>query len=205
MASGTGYAGGRRGPTIDSKMPARNGMAKESFDFWTSKGMTPAQAAGMVANEDRESGFNTGAVGDNGAARGIFQWHKDRRDKLLDQTGIDVWSEKDHQRQLWAANFEMTEGDETTAGKAIRGAGTAYDAGAIASRNYERPAASDAEANLRGNNATDWQAKLTQALADNTAATQAHTAALASSGRSQQPIYLPTARIYHDNLGSGGQ
>ncbi|WP_067476744.1 phage tail tip lysozyme [Nocardia amamiensis] len=39
---------------------------------------TPAQAAGIVANAKFESGFRVDATGDNGTAKGIFQWRFDR-------------------------------------------------------------------------------------------------------------------------------
>ncbi|WP_040782691.1 phage tail tip lysozyme [Nocardia pneumoniae] len=39
---------------------------------------TPAQAAGIVANAKFESGFRVDATGDDGTAKGIFQWRFDR-------------------------------------------------------------------------------------------------------------------------------
>ncbi|NUS44115.1 MAG: hypothetical protein HOQ24_10560 [Mycobacteriaceae bacterium] len=43
---------------------------------------TAAQAAGIVANAKFESGFSVSATGDNGTAKGIFQWRFGRQDAL---------------------------------------------------------------------------------------------------------------------------
>ncbi len=64
--------------------------ARESFEFWKSKGLTPEQAAGLAGMEQGESGFNPRSVGDSGQAHGAFQWHADRRAAIRASTGIDI-------------------------------------------------------------------------------------------------------------------
>ncbi|MEU2042927.1 phage tail tip lysozyme [Nocardia niwae] len=62
-------------------------------------GFTPAQAAGIVANAKFESGFNVGATGDNGTARGLFQWRFGRQAGLREfarQPGEDIGDWKTH-------------------------------------------------------------------------------------------------------------
>jgi hypothetical protein len=53
----------------------KNVSAGDAVGFFGNLGWNPAQAAGLAANVRAESGFNPNAVGDNGAAYGIAQWH----------------------------------------------------------------------------------------------------------------------------------
>ena len=69
MAAGssasTGQSGGSR--------------AGQAFNFFRSMGASDLGAAMLVGNIQQESGFDPSAVGDDGDAHGIFQWHPDRR------------------------------------------------------------------------------------------------------------------------------
>jgi hypothetical protein len=143
MGGGAGAAFGEA-PKSSKEMDAK---AKEAFAFWTSHGKTPEEAAGWVANEQAESGFNPGARGDSLQAGGSFQWHKDRRDLILKGTGIDVWAEKDANKQREAALWESTQGQEKANGDKVTqdakiGSG---NAGASISLNYERPGITPAD------------------------------------------------------------
>ncbi len=143
------------GATAESASGAGSNM-EESRAFWLSKGFTPAQVAGLLANEKKESSFRADAVGDNGAARGIFQWHADRRAAILSALGIDVNSAT-HAQQLQAAYWEMQQrGDDMR----VRGASSASEAGATFSRWFERPAGGDYEAALRGQMAEQIHAQM---------------------------------------------
>jgi hypothetical protein len=97
-----------RAPTSKEKQA----NARESYDFWRGQGLTHAQAVGMVGNEQGEGGLaSVPAHGDAGAAGGIFQWHGDRRNAILQATGIDVWSPNTtHAQQLQAAAWELKHG-----------------------------------------------------------------------------------------------
>lgn len=129
-----------------SELSPSGSNAEESRRFWLSKGFTPAQVAGIMANEQKESGYRADAVGDNGAARGAFQWHADRRSLILAATGIDI-NNATHAQQLEAAWWEMRQrGDD----RRVMAASTADEAGAIFSRWFERPANSAAEEASRG-------------------------------------------------------
>jgi hypothetical protein len=118
--------------------------AKQAWDFWKSKGMSDQAAAGMVAQEESESGFDPGQRGDGGTAHGSFQWHKDRRDKIFKGTGINVSNEHDPNKQREAAYWELTHGDETTAGGHLAGASSYRQGGEIGSREFERPGLTEA-------------------------------------------------------------
>lgn len=60
-------------PTTEK--PTAMAMMKYLIDTYH---FTPAQAAGIVANAKFESGFDVSATGDNGSAKGLFQWRFDR-------------------------------------------------------------------------------------------------------------------------------
>ncbi|MGW0054279.1 phage tail tip lysozyme [Nocardia nova] len=60
-------------PTTEK--PTAMAMMKYLIDTYH---FTPAQAAGIVANAKFESGFDVSATGDNGSAKGLFQWRFNR-------------------------------------------------------------------------------------------------------------------------------
>jgi hypothetical protein len=48
------------------------------LDFFTSKGLEPHQAAGIVGNLEGESSLDPSAIGDGGTSGGLAQWHNTR-------------------------------------------------------------------------------------------------------------------------------
>jgi len=121
-----------------------------------SMGWSKEQASGLVANFTKESTFDVNASGDDGSAYGIGQWHPDRQAAFKKWAGKDIHGSS-LDEQLAFANYELTQGSEQKAGKALRGANDAYQAGAIVSSLYERPANADKEANERGQLAVNVQ------------------------------------------------
>ena len=115
-------------------------------------GWSPAQAAGLASNLFAESKFDPTAVGDNGAAYGIGQWHQDRQDAFKKHFGTDIHNSTLDQ-QLQFVDYEIRHGGEQSAGNALAHASTAADAGEVVSRMYERPADADGEAAYRGKDA----------------------------------------------------
>lgn len=135
-ARATGQAGGA-------------GATADLMQYFESQGWTHAQASGLVSNFTVESGLRSNAVGDGGSAYGLGQWHPDR------QAAFAAWSGKDIRsstllEQAAFANYELTQGNEQKAGRALKGANGAYDAGAIISSLYERPADREGNMALRG-------------------------------------------------------
>jgi hypothetical protein len=112
-------------------------------------GWSPQQAAGIASNLWTESMFDPGAVGDGGAAYGIAQWHSDRQAAFKKLFGIDI-RKSTLDQQLQFVNYELRQGNEQAAGRALLGTTTAAQAGAVVSRLYERPADADGEAARRG-------------------------------------------------------
>jgi hypothetical protein len=138
--------------------------AQAAVDRLVGMGWSKAQASGLVANLWKESLLNPGAIGDNGHAYGIGQWHEDRQEAFKKLFGIDI-RKSTLDQQLQFANYELTQGNEQSAGRRLRGATNALDAGAIVSRYYERPADTEGEAQKRARAASDLYASLGQANA----------------------------------------
>lgn len=157
-----GAAGPERGGGVHSAEQTAN--ARESYKFWRSMGLSREGALGMVANEEGESGFDPHNVGDGGSAGGSFQWHKTRRDQILNGTGIDVWSkDTSHQDMLKAAHWEMTQGPDRQARQAwdaLNNASTPAEAAAAGVKYYERPLNQARDAYTRGNYAERWATRL---------------------------------------------
>lgn len=82
-SAGTGSAApSEPSGTVNSTGKSPAGGAKEeqaAMAYFQARGWTKEQAAGLAANIKRESAFRPDAVGDNGKAYGIAQWHPDRQ------------------------------------------------------------------------------------------------------------------------------
>lgn len=131
-------------------VPSAKQRAQAEYDIqkFIGMGWTRAQAAGLAANLQRESAGNEKAVGDNGQAFGLAQWHKDR------QLAFEKWAgksmrESNRDEQLAFVNYELREGSERKAGINLMRARDPASAAAVVSRQYERPADTEGEAAKR--------------------------------------------------------
>ena len=132
MASTASGAGPAPGPGGSA------GNAKIAMDYFTQKGWSLEQAAGIVANLQAESGqnLNPSALGDNGQAYGIGQWVGPRQRLFATKMGRPLQG-SNLQDQLDFIQWELTN-SEAKAGRALKGAQTAADAAAIVDQYYER-------------------------------------------------------------------
>ena len=141
----------------------KQAAAKESYDDWISKGMSPAGAAALVATEQSEGGLgNTTSQGDGGLARGLFQMHPDRRAAILNATGIDMATASAAQ-QREGLYQEMVRGLDPQAASALPVLQNTTDpryAAAIATQRIERPADVVGGSMTRGAIAADWLNRL---------------------------------------------
>jgi len=160
VGAGVGYGLGHEANSPEGRKAISEGLGAlgkgdyakagaQAMAFFKQAGWTAAQAAGIVANIGRESGFRSGAVGDGGAAFGIGQWHKDRQQAFAAWAGHDI-HQSNLQEQLGFINYELTKGSEKMAGGILRATKDAFSAGAVVSMRYERPADRAGEANKRG-------------------------------------------------------
>ena len=67
-----------------------NKGAMDAIKFFEGKGYSREQASGIVANLMAESNLNPKAVGDNGQAVGVGQWHPVRQADFKKAFGIDL-------------------------------------------------------------------------------------------------------------------
>lgn len=152
LAGGPNMYGATSGPYSTR---SKDGLRDEAVKYFMQMGWSREQALGIAANLMSESSLNHLSTGDGGKAYGIAQWHPDR------QAAFKAWSGKDIrqsslQEQLAFVNYELTQGGEQRAGRMLKGAGSARDAAAIVSQNYERPANAMGEAMKRGALADSW-------------------------------------------------
>ena len=116
--------------------------------FFEQQGWSRAQAAGIAANLSTESALNPQAVGDNGKAYGVAQWHPDRQKAFSDWSGKGIQGSS-LEEQLKFVQYELTKGNERAAGDMLRRATDPQAAGAIVSSQYERPKDTQGEAYRR--------------------------------------------------------
>lgn len=120
-----------------------------TVDFFVKKGWTQEQAEGIAANIQQESQFNATAIGDGGKAYGLAQWHPDRRNDFKERYKKEITKASGYE-QLDFIDYELRQGKERKAGDQLRTAQTSYDAAAIVSSQYERPADKQGEIERRG-------------------------------------------------------
>jgi Phage tail lysozyme len=115
------------------------------------QGWSGNASAGIAANLFAESKFDPGAVGDNGHAYGIGQWHEDRQALFAKWAGHDIHGSS-LAEQLKFVDYELRHGDNAAqhAGRALSLIRSAAGAGRIVSQYYERPADVAGEASRRG-------------------------------------------------------
>jgi hypothetical protein len=104
--------------------------------FFTGRGYTPAQAAGIVGNLVTESKLQTNAVGDGGKAYGIAQWHPDRQAKFKEVMKKDIRGSS-LEDQLKFIDWEL-KNTESAAGTALANTTTAAQAASVFDKKYER-------------------------------------------------------------------
>lgn len=139
--------------------------AAKVFNAFRSFGEGNPFAIAMVTMAFMESWFLPEAVGDNGTAFGVFQWHTDRAARIKTNTGIDLLAKPPPglADQCRAAYWELN-ATETKARNAMRAAKTAYDAAAAATALYERAGAASA-VERRAAEAEKWSAFIAANLA----------------------------------------
>jgi hypothetical protein len=111
--------------------------AKSAHAFFTSRGYSPEQSAGIVGNLVHESGMQPGAVGDSGTSGGLAQFHNERLTALKAYAASQGKPATDFQTQLEFIDKELKTSEAPTRAK-LMAARTPEDA-AKAFIDYERP------------------------------------------------------------------
>lgn len=108
------------------------------IDYLRSKGISETIATGIAANIQKESQFNSKAVGDGGQAYGLLQWHKPRQEDFSKYLGKDIEASTATE-QLDFLVHEITKGKEKAKFEKVKLSQTAYEAGSSFSREVVRP------------------------------------------------------------------
>ncbi len=111
--------------------------SNQAMSFFTGRGYTKEQAAGIVGNLIQESGLNPNTVHDNGTGLGIAGHRLERLDALKAYAASKGKPANDFQTQLEFIDQELNTTEGKT-GVALRAAKTPQEA-AAAFINYERP------------------------------------------------------------------
>lgn len=122
-----------------------------AMTYFMSQGWSKAQAAGIVANIDRESNMRVGVYGDYGKAYGLGQWHKDRQEQFAKLYGHSIIGSS-MQEQLEFYNWELHH-TQKHAGDLLAQATNPFAAGGIVSAFDERPRDTQSEIMARGGQA----------------------------------------------------
>ena len=120
---------------------------QQAVAFFIHQGWTTAQACGIVANLESESGLNPDAVGDGGTAFGLAQWRGSRQLNFAALMGKDIRGSS-FEDQLAFVHAELQRW-ESHAGDALRDCQTAAESAAVICRLYERPADPDGDSRKR--------------------------------------------------------
>ena len=112
--------------------------SNEAIDYLVKKGMTPAQAAGVVGNLLQESTLNSGAHNKAENAYGLAQWRGQRLTDLQNFAAAKGKSIDDVNTQLDFIMHELN-GKESKAGQMLFASKTADEAAYNFGKYYERP------------------------------------------------------------------
>lgn len=144
LGGATPPAGGTNGsPAPVAAVPLPSGdLAKHAYDYFTTKGYTPAAAAGLVGNMGAESGFAPDVLsgqrmGDKGTSGYLGQWHADRLTNYQNFAKAQGKSPSDYQTQLDFYNHELDTSEGRTK-ELLQGVNDPVKAAAIAA-GFERP------------------------------------------------------------------
>lgn len=118
----------------------------EAIRYFMSQGFSRNAAFGMAANIARESSFNPHAVGDNGHAYGIGQWHADRQANFARVMGLPIQASS-YQQQLAFYAYEVKHNKQLM--DKLSGGTSAGAAAMLVSMLNERPADAQGEAQRR--------------------------------------------------------
>lgn len=164
-----------------------------AYNYYRRLGYSDNAAAGIVGNIHAESGFNTGASGDQGSAHGLTQVRGERWQGLQNyaqQHGMDPSSPD---AQLGYVDYEMRSGADAGAGRAFQALQTAQtpaDAAAAFMHNYERPNADPSINNIAGR---QQFANTIFGTDPNAGVTPVNLTAGATNGAGLASLTLPTA------------
>lgn len=137
-------------PTAEAKTDTQRNIF---YFFKNNMGLNTAGACGLMANIEKESGFNPNLVSDSGTSYGICQWHNERWTSLKNFCNENGYDWKSITGQLYYLKYELETFYPNTFGEIKSVPNTAqgaYDAAFLFCYNFERPANKTASSEKRG-------------------------------------------------------
>lgn len=136
-----GVAPARRSDAAPLANPDQLAAAQRIAQKLVQRGIDPKVAAGVVGQMGPESGFNTGAIGDDGTAFGLIQARGDRAEALRTIAAKQgkPWTDEDVQVEHIVS--ELTGPEKSAYARALQ-AKDPQEAAYVLAKHYERPAAS---------------------------------------------------------------
>ena len=152
-SNGVGAAGvTAHAAATNTQAQAHEQRVQQAITHFESQGWTHAQAVGIVANLDAESGLDPNAHQHGGGpGYGLGQWEHPRQHDFQAWAGHDIQSST-FDEQLQFVQHELT-GTQSAAGNALRRTTTVEGAASTVTRRYERPADTEGEAVRRADRA----------------------------------------------------
>lgn len=152
---------------------------KEIVSFLTGKGLCTAAGIGVIGNIKAESGFDTGAIGDNGTSFGICQWHNDRGTAMKQTAGTNWATNLSGQLEyLW---HELTTSYNQTVLIPLQNVSNTLEGAKSAAetwcRKFEIPADVENEVVKRKNNAEEYWNMIVVVSTTNTGTTSTNATA----------------------------
>jgi hypothetical protein len=160
MERGWNWLTGRTGGTAGTTTAEQKVLAQQGMDYFTSKGWSKEQAAGILGNLQQESGFGAKA-GAGSAHEGAAQWSAERKAQIEAHSGKPLMS-MSYAEQLEAIHWELTEGRYKGVGDKLKTVTGARESAALIDEQYEVPGnyatenprrSANAEAILQSHNA----------------------------------------------------
>ena len=163
--SSSEFANGDEGYSSGSpdNIDALDATPRQIVKYFMDKGLNAAAGVAIIANIERESSFNLGAIGDGGTSFGLCQWHADRGDRMKATCGggskwkTNLTGQLDY---LWTelnggykSVLEVLQGLPNTEEGARQGAEYFV-------RHFEVPADVDNEAEKRKDNASNYWSQI---------------------------------------------
>jgi hypothetical protein len=139
---------------------AHRERVRQAVGYFEGQGWTHAQAVGIVANLDAESGLDAHRNQNGGGpGYGVGQWEAPRQHDFQAWAGHDI-QHSTYEEQLRFVQHELTNGSQSGAGRALHRETTAGGSAASVTRHYERPRDTEGEAVRRADRARQIEGQL---------------------------------------------
>ena len=140
------------GPSTKIKNPVNPNEIKS---YLSSKGLDRNQVAGIMANIQAESSFDSGAIGDSGTSGGLVQHHDSKQDKRFSNM-VKAAGGQDQWQKNWKGQLDFALSEPAGARYQNMTFPTPQAASSWWTINFEIPANKEQKAAIRSQNASQF-------------------------------------------------